>query len=93
MKQHIIVNSQTIDVLAVMMLIATILHISTGRLTTCVWAYAFRSFILACASGIIAYLSGIYHIFITTGITLVIKVVIIPWFLFYIIKKSGLKKR
>ncbi len=92
MKQHIIVNSQTIDVLAVMMLMATVLHISTSRLTTCVWAYAIRSFILACASGLIAYFSGIYHIFITTGITLVIKVVIIPWFLFYIIKKVGIKK-
>lgn len=74
------------------MLMATVLHIGTSRLTTCVWAYAIRSFILACASGLIAYFSGMYHIFITTGITLVIKVIIIPGFLFYIIKKVGIKK-
>ena len=92
MKQHIIVNSQVIDVLAVLMLMSTIMLIGTSRVKTCVWACAFRSFLLTLTSGLIAYFSGIHHIYITTGVSLVLKVVLVPGFLFYIIDKVNIKK-
>lgn len=92
MKQQIIVNSQTIDVLAVLMLMSTIMLIGTSRVKTCVWACAFRSFLLTLTSGLIAYFSGIHHIYITTGVSLVLKVVLVPGFLFYIIDKVNIKK-
>lgn len=92
MEQQIIVNSQIIDVLAVLMLMSTIMSIGTSRLKTCIWAYAFRSFVLVWVSGLIAYFSGIHHIYITTAITLVVKVIIIPGFLFYIVDKVNIKK-
>lgn len=92
MKQHIIVNSQIIDVLAVLMLMTTIILIGTSRLKTCIWASAIRSFLLTLTSGLIAYLSGIHHIYITTGISLVLKVFVIPGFLFYIVDKVRIKK-
>src|SRR3972149_4987975 len=57
MTQQIIVNSRTIDILAVLMLITTIILIGTSRLRTCIWAYACRSFMLTLASGFIAYFS------------------------------------
>ncbi len=92
MKQHIIVNSQVIDVLAILMLMSTIMLIGTSRVKTCVWACAFRSFLLTVTSGLIAYFSGIHHIYITTGVSLVLKVVLVPGFLFYIIDKVNIKK-
>ncbi|MCR4292561.1 MAG: hypothetical protein NUV76_06775 [Candidatus Kuenenia sp.] len=92
MKQHIIVNSQIIDALAVLMLMTTIILIGTSRLKTCIWACAIRSFLLTLTSGLIAYLSGIHHIYITTGISLVLKVFVIPGFLFYIVDKVRIKK-
>ncbi|OHB38756.1 MAG: hypothetical protein A2069_06055 [Planctomycetes bacterium GWB2_41_19] len=92
MTQQIIVNSRTIDILAVLMLITTIILIGTSRLRTCIWAYACRSFMLTLASGLIAYFSGIHHIYITTGISLALKVIVIPGFLFYIVKKINIKK-
>ncbi len=92
MQQQIIVNSQIIDVLAVLMLMTTIILIGTSRLKTCIWACAFRSFLLTLTSGLIAYFSGIHHIYITTGVSLVLKVVVIPWFLFYIVDKVHIKK-
>ena len=91
MTKHIIVNSKTIDILAVLMLISTIVLIGTSRLRVSIWAYAIRSFLLTFVSGLIAYFSGIYHIFIDTGISLVLKVIIIPGFLFYIVDKTKVK--
>ena len=92
MTQQIIVNSRAIDILAVLMLMTTIVLIGTSRLRTCIWAYACRSFMLTLASGLIAYFSGIHHIYITTGISLALKVIVIPGFLFYIVKKNNIKK-
>ncbi|HHT9136106.1 MAG TPA: hydrogenase [Candidatus Wunengus sp. YC60] len=92
MTQQIIVNSRTIDILAVLMLLASIVLVGTSRLRNCIWAYAFRSFILTLTSGLIACFSGIHHIYITTVISLALKVIIIPGFLFYIVKKINIKK-
>ena len=82
MTKHVIVNSKTIDILAVLMLMSTIALVGTSSLRAAIWAYAIRSFLLTLVSGLIAYFSGIYHIFIDTGISLVLKVIIIPGFLF-----------
>src|SRR5574337_1038214 len=92
MTQQIIVNSRTIDILAVLMLITTIILIGTSRLRTCIWAYACRSFMLTLVSGLIAYFSGIHHIYITTAITLALKVIVIPGVLFYIVKKINIRE-
>ncbi len=92
MEQQIIVNSQIIDVLAVLMLMSTIMLIGTSRVKTCIWACVFRSFFLTLTSGLIAYFSGIHHIYITTGVSLVLKVVVIPGFIFYIVDKVNVKK-
>lgn len=92
MTHQIIVNSRAIDILAVLMLMATIITVGTTRVKTCIWAYAFRSFILSWVSGLIAYFSGIHHIYITTGICLVVKAIIIPGFLFYITDKIRIKR-
>ena len=91
MTKHVIVNSRIIDILAVLMLMSTILLVGTSRLKVSIWAYAIRSFLLMLVSGLIAYFSGIYHIFIDTGISLVLKVIIIPGFLFYIVNKTKVK--
>ncbi|TLD42768.1 MAG: Hydrogenase-4 membrane subunit HyfE [Candidatus Jettenia ecosi] len=91
MAHQIVINSKTIDILAILMLMSTIMLVGMSRLKNCIWAYAFRSFILAWVSGLIAYFSGIHHIYITTGISLVLKVIIIPGFLFYIINKVKIK--
>lgn len=92
MTEQIIVNSRTIDILAVFMLITTLIFIGTSRVRTCIWAYAVRSFMLTLSSGLIAYFSGIHHIYITTGVSLILKVIVIPGFLFYIANKIHIKK-
>lgn len=91
MTEQVIVSSRTIDILAVLMLMTTIVLVGTSRLRTSIWAYAIRSFLLTWISGLIAYFSGIHHIFITTGVSLVLKVILIPGFLFYIVNKTKVK--
>ena len=91
MTEQVIVSSRTIDILAVLMLMMTIVLVGTSRLRTSIWAYAIRSFLLTWVSGLIAYFSGIHHIFITTGISLALKVIVIPGFLFYIVNKTKVK--
>ena len=92
MTQQIIVNSRTVDILAVLMLMSTIVLIGSSRLRVCIWAYALRSFVLALVSGLIAYFSGIHHIYVATGVSIALKVIVIPGFLFYIINKIKIKE-
>lgn len=92
MTHQIIVNSRTIDILAVLMLMSTIVLIGSSRLRVCIWAYALRSFVLALVSGLIAYFSGIHHIYVATGVSIALKVIVIPGFLFYIINKIKIKE-
>jgi len=92
MTHQIIVNSRTIDILAVLMLMLTIVLIGSSRLRVCIWAYALRSFVLALVSGLIAYFSGIHHIYVATGVSIALKVIVIPGFLFYIINKIKIKE-
>ena len=91
MTEQVIVSSRTIDILAVLMLMMTIVLVGTSRLRTSILAYAIRSFLLTWVSGLIAYFSGIHHIFIATGISLALKVIVIPGFLFYIVNKTKVK--
>ena len=91
MTEQVIVSSRTIDILAVLMLMTTIVLVGTSRLRTSIWAYAIRSFLLTWVSGLIAYFSGIHHIFIATGISLTLKAILIPGFLFYIVNKTKVK--
>lgn len=92
MAYQVIVNSKTIDILAILTLMLTIVLIGSNRLRVGIWAYAIRSFVLAWASGLIAYFSGIHHIYVATGISVVLKVIVIPGFLFYIINKIKIKE-
>lgn len=92
MTHQIIVNSRTVDILAVLMLMLTIVLIGSSRLRVCIWAYALRSFVLALVSGLIAYFSGIHHIYVATGVSVALKVIVIPSFLFYIINKIKIKE-
>jgi len=43
-------------------------------------------------SGLIAYFSGIHHIYVATGVSIALKVIVIPGFLFYIINKIKIKE-
>ena len=92
MTHQIIVNSRAVDILAVLMLMSTIVLIGSSRLRVCIWAYALRSFVLALVSGLIAYFSGIHHIYVATGVSIALKVIVIPGFLFYIINKIKIKE-
>ena len=74
------------------MLMSTIVLIGSSRLRVCIWAYALRSFVLALVSGLIAYFSGIHHIYVATGVSIALKVIVIPGFLFYIINKIKIKE-
>jgi hydrogenase-4 component E len=71
---------------------STIVLIGSSRLRVCIWAYALRSFVLALVSGLIAYFSGIHHIYVATGVSIALKVIVIPGFLFYIINKIKIKE-
>ncbi|HHT9106681.1 MAG TPA: hydrogenase [Candidatus Wujingus californicus] len=92
MEYQVIVSSKAVDILAILMLMSTIVLIGSSRLRVCIWAYAIRSFVLAVVSGLIAYFSGIHHIYVATGISVALKVIVIPGFLFYIINKIKIKE-
>ena len=72
-----------IDICAVGMLLLSLLAMSTTRMNQLMNAFAAQSLFLVALAVVIGISTGHTNIFIVGGITLVVKVILIPWFLKY----------
>jgi hydrogenase-4 component E len=78
-----ILTANLIDICAVGMLLLSIIAIAVTRIGQLVRAFAIQSFVLVLLATIVGISTGRFGIFILAGITLAVKVLIIPWFLRY----------
>lgn len=67
--------------------------VASNRLFLGIKAYALQSLSIAVATVLIASIEGVSHLYISAFLMLVIKVIIIPYFLFYITNKLKIKRK
>jgi hydrogenase-4 component E len=66
--------------------------LGSTRLYSCVRAFGIQSLLLACVAGIVAYSTGKDEIYIIAILTLLLKSIVIPYFLIYIIREIKVKR-
>ena len=85
-------GSQLVNLCAALLLLTAFAIVAQRRLSACVDLYAFQSFLLAGTAALVAFLTGMHHLYIAAGLNLVIKVVAIPSVLNRIIRRLNVKQ-
>src|SRR2546428_7523258 len=72
------IGSQMVDLCAALLLVTCFAIVAQRRLSACVDVFALQSVFLAVTAALVAFLTGIHHIYVAAALTVVIKVIVIP---------------
>lgn len=72
------IASQMVNLCAALLLLTCFAIVAQRRLSACVDLFALQSVFLAMTAALVAFLTGIHHIYVAALLTLVIKAVVIP---------------
>ena len=86
------VINNLIDVCAVFMLLLSVFTMATTRMKPLVMMFSAQSLFLAIMAALVAWSSDSPHIYIMAVLTIVLKVVVMPWMLLYIMRKINVEK-
>jgi hydrogenase-4 component E len=81
-----------VDLCAVLLLLTCFAIVAQRRLSACVDLFALQSLFLASRAGLVAFLSGIRHIYIAAALTGVIMVFVIPKILKKVIERLNVSR-
>lgn len=82
----------TIDTLALLALAAAVLIAATSRLANAVYLLAAQSVVLAAIAGLVAAGAGSWHIWVAAGLTLVVKGLLVPRILQYVVARLKVRR-
>jgi hydrogenase-4 component E len=86
------IGSQLVNICSALLLLTCFTLVAQRRLSACVDLYALQSFLLAFTAALVAFLTGIHHLYIAAGLNLIIKVIVIPRVLKRIIERLYVKQ-
>ncbi|MGH7220658.1 MAG: hydrogenase [Nitrospiraceae bacterium] len=72
------IGLQLVDLCSALLLLTCFAIVAQRRLSACVDLFALQSAFLAATAALVAFLTGIHHIYIAAGLTVIIKVFVIP---------------
>ena len=72
------IATQIVDFSSAMLLLTCFAIVAQRRLSACVDLFALQSLFLAMTAALVAFLTGTRHIYIAAGLTVVVKVIVIP---------------
>jgi hydrogenase-4 component E len=81
-----------IDSLAAVFLLLAILSVASGRVISLVRLFSLQSVVLGLIAAAVAAMTDAEHIYVVAALTIVLKGVVMPWGLRYVIDKIGVKK-
>src|SRR5499433_4038123 len=83
--------SQLINLLAAVLLLLAFAMLAQRRVLTLIDLFAAQGFALACSTGIVAFATHQPHLYWSAGLTLVLKVGVLPWLLHRLIRQLDVK--
>jgi hydrogenase-4 component E len=83
--------AQLINLLAALLLLLAFAMLAQRRVLTLIDLFAAQGLALACSTGIVAYATNQPHLYWSAGLTLVLKVVLLPWILHRLIRKLDVR--
>jgi hydrogenase-4 component E len=82
---------QLIDLFAAMLLLVAFAMLSQRRILSLINLFAVQGAILTVSTAFVAWTSGQHHLWYSAGLTLVLKVVALPWILHRLIRRLDVK--
>jgi len=83
--------AQLINLLAALLLLLAFAMLAQRRVLTLINLFAAQGLALACSTGIVAFATNQPHLYVSTGITLLLKVLLLPWILHRLIRQLDVK--
>jgi hydrogenase-4 component E len=84
-------TNQLINLCAVLLLLLAFAMISQRRIRSLIHLYTLQGITLVAATLVVGYATDQPHLYISAGITLALKVILIPWLLHRVIRRLGVR--
>lgn len=88
---NIPLTSQLINMCAALLLLIAFAMLSQRRILSLINLFALQGLILAFSTTLVAYTSHQHHLYYSAGMTLMLKVLVLPWVLHRLIRKLNIK--
>ena len=72
-------TAQMINMCAALLLLIAFAMLSQRRILSLINLFALQGFVLSISTAVVAYSSEQYHLYYSAGLTLVLKVLLLPW--------------
>jgi len=82
---------QLINLFAAMLLLISFAMLSQRRVLSLINLFALQGLVLAVSTTVVAYSSSQHHLYYSAGLTLLLKVLVLPWILHRLIRKLNVK--
>ena len=84
-------SAQLINLCAALLLLIAFAMLSQRRILSLINLYAMQGLVLSISTAIVASYSGQHHLYFSAGLTLLLKVLVLPWILHRLIRKLNVK--
>jgi len=84
-------STQIINLLAAILLLIAFAMISQRRILSLINLFALQGLILTVSTCVVAYSTAQHHLYYSAGLTLLLKVLMLPWLLHRLIRKLNIK--
>jgi len=85
-------SAQLINFLAAIMLLLAFAMLSQRRMLSLVWLFAWQGIVLALSTFVVAWSTGQVHLYFSGALTLLLKVVALPWILYRLIGRLDIRR-
>ena len=84
-------SAQLINLCAALLLLIAFAMLSQRRILSLINLYAMQGLVLSISTAIVASYSGQHHLYYSAGLTLLLKVLVLPWILHRLIRRLSVK--
>ena len=84
-------QSQLIHLGAALLLLTSFAMLSQRRILSLVNLYAWQGGVLSVSTALVAYTSGQHHLYISAVLSLVLKVIVLPWILHHLVRRLNVR--
>lgn len=89
--QAIPLSGQFINLLAALLLLLAFAMLTQRRIISLINLFALQGLVLMLATLAVAYTTQQHHLYISAAVTFVLKVIVLPWFLYWLIDKLNVR--
>ncbi|OGT88598.1 MAG: formate hydrogenlyase [Gammaproteobacteria bacterium RIFOXYA12_FULL_61_12] len=81
------IHLQIVNLLAALLLLISFAMLSQRRIIGLVTLFAWQGLALAVSTALVGWATGQHHLYYSAGITLILKVIVMPWIFYALVKK------